>query len=71
MEDNFHFNSKVISRHKTSNELLFFGYPLFGGWLPFIGFRIERVEETIYRAFLAEWFMYSVGYVTHIEEDNK
>jgi len=68
MEDEFNFNSTPFSKHSRTNELLFFGMPLFGGWLPFIGFRTEDVEDIRYRAFIAEWCMYSVGYVTHIEE---
>tara|TARA_R110000803_G_scaffold166821_1_gene230151 strand:+ start:370 stop:579 length:210 start_codon:yes stop_codon:yes gene_type:complete len=67
-DDEFDFNNVMLSRHKLSGEILFFGFPLFGGWLPFIGFRTEAIEDIVYRAFIAEWFMYSVGYVTHIEE---
>jgi hypothetical protein len=69
VEDNeFEFNNAMFSRHKLSREILFFGFPLFGGWLPFIGFRTEAIEDIVYRVFIAEWFMYSFGYVTHIEE---
>jgi hypothetical protein len=68
VEDEFEFNNVMFSRHKLSREILFFGFPLFGGWLPFIGFRTEAIEDDlICRAFVAEWFMYSVGIITHIE----
>jgi hypothetical protein len=69
VEDEFQFSSTIFSRHKQSREILFFGFPLFGGWLPFLGFRTEDIEGLICRAFIAEWFMYSFGYVTHIDGD--
>jgi hypothetical protein len=68
VEDDFQFSSTIFSRHKQSREILFFGFPLFGGWLPFLGFRTEAIEDIVYRAFIAEWFMRSFGYVTYIGE---
>ena len=36
---------KTPFRKDGGGEILFFGYPLFGGWLPFIGIRTIRVEN--------------------------
>ncbi len=49
---------------KVCREILFFGYPLFGAWLPYIGFVTffnERDEPM--RTFIFEWFLR--GWIIH------
>lgn len=37
------------------------GWPLFGGWLPFIGFTEQAYGKTIISLFLIEWFNWGIG----------
>ena len=58
-------NSQVpLKFDKVCREILFFGYPLFGAWLPYIGFVTffnERDEPM--RTFIFEWFLR--GWIIH------
>jgi|TARA_R110000796_G_scaffold32613_1_gene85274 hypothetical protein len=49
---------------KVCREILFFGYPLFGAWLPYIGFVtfFNERDEPI-RTFIFEWFLR--GWIIH------
>jgi len=53
---------------KIDGAILLFGYPLFGGWLPYIGFKTfynERDEAM--RTFMVEWFLR--GFIFHSNKD--
>ena len=65
----------MITRCEVSNELLLFNYPLFGGWLPFIGFRnmivdLDEDEFDVVRTFSLEWFLYGVD-IMRLPEDEE
>ena len=50
--------------------IIFFGYPLLGGWLPYIGFKTfynERDEPM--RTFMMEWFLRSMLFHSNKDED--
>tara|TARA_R110002126_G_scaffold10053_3_gene44983 strand:+ start:489 stop:734 length:246 start_codon:yes stop_codon:yes gene_type:complete len=51
-----------------NGALLLFGYPLIGGWLPYLGFVTfvnDREEEM--RTFMIEWFLR--GIILHSNKD--
>lgn len=55
-----------------SGCLLMFGYPLFGGWLPYLGFQTMYDEEgNEVQIFLAEWFLRGIAVVSPNSKRNQ
>jgi len=57
----------------SDGALLVLGYPLFGGWLPYIGFitfYIDEDENDILRCFMIEWFCRSLIFTRSKEQDD-
>jgi|TARA_R110000744_G_scaffold230359_1_gene348540 hypothetical protein len=54
----------------TDGALLLFGYPLFGAWLPYIGFvTFMNDREEPMRTFIIEWFLRGIILHSNKEED--
>ena len=51
-------------RFDDGGELIFFGFPLFGGWLPFIGFVTFPNKGEDVKAFTMEWFLRGIVITT-------
>lgn len=62
MSDKFKFELIPLRMH-SSGCILFFGYPLFGGWIPFIGFTTiwDSVYEEEVKVFLIEWLCIGIA----------
>ncbi len=67
--DKFKWELMPVRWHKPAGCIVVFGYPLFGGWLPYIGFtEYFNTEEMIpKKCFLVEWFCTGIA----IEVGNK
>jgi len=67
MED-YRFSSTPFRIDDFDGSIIFFGYPLFGGWLPYIGFVtfINEREESM-KTFMIEWFLR--GIILHRTKD--
>ena len=54
-------------------RLLMFGYPLFGGWLPFIGWitLYSKDGESTLQAFSLEWLLRGILIIGGAPEDNE
>jgi len=51
----------MFSRDEEGSILLF-GYPLFGGWLPFVGFiTFYNDNDDEIKCFLIEWFCHGLA----------
>lgn len=56
----FAFELTPFRINEGDGTLLMFGYPLFGGWLPFIGFVTFEHSDKPFKAFLIEWLLYGL-----------
>lgn len=64
----YKFRLQPLKIDKIDGAILLFGYPLFGGWLPYLGFVTfvnDREEEM--RTFMMEWFLR--GIILHSNKD--
>jgi len=64
----------MFKKHPVTGEWLFMDYPIWGGWLPFIGFRKVYVDdgvagEGIYNSFGIEWLLYGFHFLISKRED--
>lgn len=64
----YKLNTKILSKDRYTRELLMFGYPVIGGWVPFLGFRTEYDSGYAFKILLAEWCLFSIGLVLSAEE---
>tara|TARA_R110000796_G_scaffold203764_1_gene320019 strand:+ start:515 stop:772 length:258 start_codon:yes stop_codon:yes gene_type:complete len=82
MENGYKFSFKPFS-FDSYNDLLMFGIPVLGGWIPYLGFNTEvRYEESVLseievekKFFVAEWLLRAViiiysEKVTVLEDEN-
>tara|TARA_R100001377_G_C3158269_1_gene98809 strand:+ start:571 stop:843 length:273 start_codon:yes stop_codon:yes gene_type:complete len=55
---------------RGDGRILFFGFPLFGCWLPFVGFiTFYNSQGEEYRCFMLEWVL--KGVILHREQDDE
>lgn len=46
-------------------SILLFGFPLFGGWLPYLGFKtLENEDGDELQIFLVEWLLRGIAFVS-------
>jgi len=65
---NYKFTLMPLKLDKIDGAILLFGYPLFGGWLPYMGFvTFENKREEHMRTFMIEWFLR--GIILHSNKD--
>jgi hypothetical protein len=65
---NYKFTLMPLKLDKIDGAILLFGYPLFGGWLPYMGFvTFENEREEHMRTFMIEWFLR--GIILHSNKD--
>ncbi len=68
-QDRYRFRLPPLSLCRVDGSILFFGIPLFGGWLPFIGFVTYYDEyDNPVKLFLMEWFLRGLAF--HKGEEN-
>ena len=64
----YKFRLQPLKIDKIDGAILLFGYPLFGGWLPYMGFvTFENEREEHMRTFMMEWFLR--GIILHSNKD--
>tara|TARA_R110002072_G_scaffold243787_1_gene403008 strand:- start:570 stop:809 length:240 start_codon:yes stop_codon:yes gene_type:complete len=67
---NYKFTLMPLKLDKIDGAILLFGYPLFGGWLPYIGFvTFENERGEHMRSFMVEWFLHGIILHMNKEED--
>lgn len=67
-DENYKFTLMPLKLDKIDGAILLFGYPLFGGWLPYMGFvTFENKREEHMRTFIIEWFLR--GIILHSNKD--
>lgn len=67
-DENYKFTLMPLKLDKIDGAILLFGYPLFGGWLPYIGFvTFENERGEHMRTFIIEWFLR--GIILHSNKD--
>ena len=68
MIDDFKWEWVTLRIHPC---ICLFGWPLFGGWIPFIGFTYYwNDEQKISRCFMFEWFTKGIAFES-ITKDNE
>jgi hypothetical protein len=56
----FQFELTPFRINEGDSCILMLGYPLFGGWLPFVGFVTFQHEDNEFKSFLIEWLLRGV-----------
>jgi hypothetical protein len=56
----FQFELTPFRIHEGDGCILMFGYPLFGGWIPFIGFVTFEHNDNEFKSFLIEWLLHGL-----------
>ena len=56
----FKFELTPFRINEGDGCILMFGYPLFGGWLPFVGFVTFEHKDKEFKSFLVEWLLYGL-----------
>ena len=56
----FQLESTPFRINEGDGCILMFGYPLFGGWLLFVGFVTFEHEDREFKSFLVEWLLYGL-----------
>lgn len=56
----FQFELTPFRINEGDGCILMFGYPLFGGWIPFIGFVTFEHNDNEFKSFLIEWLLHGL-----------
>lgn len=56
----FRFELTPFRINEGDGCIIMFGFPLFGGWLPFLGFVTFEHNGNEFKSFLAEWFLHGL-----------
>ena len=68
--DSYRFELTPFRICPIDNAIIFFGYPLFGGWIPFIGWvTFYNKNDEPLQVFMIEWLLKGLAFVSKKDED--
>ena len=69
--DSYRFELTPFRLCPIDGVIIFFGYPLFGGWFPFIGWiTFYNEDDEPMQVFMIEWLLRGLAFIKQKDEEN-